>query len=75
MARTKNATPLKREPSSEYTQKNGTALNGTPRKLEKETNGTSVTAEALKSLVPEEARKGSGVLPFLIAVGGIYGSL
>ncbi len=79
MARTKQATPLRREPSSEYTSK---AQNGTPsrsiRNLDKETNGNgaldgSAAEKVLESVVP--GVKETGALQFLIAVGGIYGSL
>lgn len=75
MARQKT-TPLRREPSSEYTA-------GTPKSSkfqeEMEINGSSngftnrkQDSSVLKALsVPKEA----GALQFLIAVGGIYGSL
>lgn len=68
MARQK-ATPLRREPSSEYTA-------GTPRNQEKIngdviTNGHANESPVTNALVPKEA----GALQFLIAVGGIYGSL
>ncbi|KAH8595698.1 UAA transporter family-domain-containing protein [Bisporella sp. PMI_857] len=81
MARTKQATPVRREPSSEYYSK--ADQNGTPsrsvRNLDRVVaNGSSKAAEhtkveVLKSMVPE-ARKEAGVLQFLMAAGGIYGS-
>ncbi|PBP28758.1 UAA transporter [Diplocarpon rosae] len=75
MGRTKQPTPLRREPSSEYTSK--AEGNGTPsrsvRKLDKEANGNVAAAEhILESVVP--GVKEAGALQFLIAVGGIYGS-
>ncbi|PBP26596.1 UAA transporter [Diplocarpon rosae] len=75
MGRTKQPTPLRREPSSEYTSM--TEGNGTPsrsmRKLDKEVNGNVAAAEhILESVVP--GVKEAGALQFLIAVGGIYGS-
>jgi solute carrier family 35 (UDP-galactose transporter), member B1 len=83
MARTKQATPLRREPSSEYTSK--ADQNGTPtrisRNMDKEANGTrrrgsvSLTAESVIEALAPEARKEAGALQFLVAVGGIYGSL
>ena len=79
MARTKQATPLRRDPSSEYVQGVG---NGTPtrsaRNFDREVvnrgsaNGL-VNGEVLKSVVP--VTKETGALQFLVAVGGIYGSL
>jgi UDP-galactose transporter B1 len=81
MARTKQATPLRRDPSSEYFSKADATKTPTrsPRNLDKETNGT-VTAngfmaeKVIETLAPE-ARKEAGAVQFLIAVGGIYGSL
>ena len=80
MARTKQATPLRREPSSEYTSK--ADRNGAPshsaRSLDKAFNGIVTdhthAEEVLKSMVPE-FRKEAGAFQFLVAVGGIYGSL
>lgn len=82
MARTKQATPLRRDPSSEYVK--GDSY-GTPSRsprnmnMDKETekslsqtngktNGTAVAPAHIET-------EGPGVLQFLIAVGGIYGSL
>lgn len=80
MARTKQATPLRREPSSEYTSK---AENGTPSRSAKNSdkqlidgNGATLGGAAehlLEDVVP--GVKEAGALQFLIAVGGIYGSL
>jgi UDP-galactose transporter B1 len=83
MARTKQATPLRREPSSEYTSKadqNGTQTRSS-RNLDKETDGTgrrgsvSLAAESVIEALAPEAKKEAGALQFLVAVGGIYGSL
>ncbi|KAG4424949.1 hypothetical protein IFR04_001920 [Cadophora malorum] len=77
MARSKQATPLRREPSSEYTSK----IDGTPsrsaRSVDKHMNGNgamngSAAEKVLESVVP--GVKEAGALQFLIAVGGIYGS-
>ncbi|CAL3964710.1 unnamed protein product [Diplocarpon coronariae] len=75
MGRTKQATPSRRDPSSEYTSKaegNGTPSRST-RISDKEVNGNVAAAEhILESVVP--GVKEAGALQFLIAVGGIYGS-
>ncbi|KAI6716020.1 hypothetical protein PZA11_002347 [Diplocarpon coronariae] len=75
MGRTKQATPSRRDPSSEYTSKaegNGTPSRST-RISDKEVNGNVAVAEhILESVVP--GVKEAGALQFLIAVGGIYGS-
>jgi hypothetical protein len=80
MARIKQATPLRRDPSSEYFSKGhptGTPSRS-PRNLDRETNGSAEvnghTNELIKTLAPK-AQKEAGALQFLIAVGGIYGSL
>ncbi|PQE13151.1 UAA transporter protein [Rutstroemia sp. NJR-2017a BBW] len=82
MARTKQATPLRRNPSSEYTSKAeayGTPSRN-PRNLDKEANGNAPAqngnALGLKSSAPvkEKVQKEAGALQFVIAVGGIYGS-
>jgi solute carrier family 35 (UDP-galactose transporter), member B1 len=81
MARTKQSTPLRRDPSSEYFSKadvNGTPTRS-PRNLDKETNGTvtsnGFTAETVIETLAPDARKEAGALQFLVAVCGIYGSL
>jgi UDP-galactose transporter B1 len=83
MARTKQATPLRRNPSSEYTSKAeapGTPSRN-PRNLDKEANGNAPAqnghALGLKSNAPvkEKVQKEAGALQFVVAVGGIYGSL
>ncbi len=78
MARTKQATPLRRNPSSEYTSK--ADQNGTPnrvsRNLNKELNVNGHTnGQVLEIFAPKANQKGAGALQLLIAVGGIYGSL
>ncbi|EKD19143.1 uncharacterized protein L3040_007254 [Drepanopeziza brunnea f. sp. 'multigermtubi'] len=78
MARTKQATPLRREPSSESM---GKAVNETPsrsaNKLDKEINRNNAAIggaaeKMLENVVP--GVKEAGALQFLIAAGGIYGS-
>lgn len=77
MARTKQATPVRRNPSSEYISKE----DRTPIRslIDKElTNGTTnghTKESLLESVVPKAHQKEAGALQFLIAVGGIYGSL
>ena len=82
MARTKQATPLRREPSSEYFSKAdapGTPSRS-PRNLEK-TNGyanghTNGHVETIIDKLPVPvADKEHTILQLLFAVGGIYGSL
>ena len=90
MARTKQATPLRREPSSEYFSKAdapGTPSRS-PRNLEKtngyangyangHTNGhTNGHAETIMDKLPVPvADKEHTIWQLLFAVGGIYGSL
>jgi hypothetical protein len=79
MARTKQSTPLRREPSSEYVhgEARGTPSRGT-RNIEKEKwndileNGDA-NADILKPAV--SAQKEAGLLQLIFAAGGIYGSL
>jgi UDP-galactose transporter B1 len=81
MGRIKQATPLRRDPSTEYFSRadaNKTPARS-PRNLDKETNGAVtangfMTEKVIGTLAPE-ARKEAGALQFLVAVGGIYGSL
>jgi UDP-galactose transporter B1 len=76
MARTKQATPLRREPSSEYISKNegpGTPSRS-PRNLNKEKEAANGLANG--SIVKPVAEvKEAGALQLVFAVGGIYGSL
>lgn len=82
MARTKQATPLRREPSSEYTSKADGY--GTPsrsaRNLDREINGFAtkeaglLDGDVVRPIIPE-AKKDAGLLQLLFAAGGIYGSL
>ncbi len=82
MARTKQATPLRREPSSEYFSKAdapGTPSRS-PRNLEKKTNGTNGYANghangSTKKLSVPVAAKESTIWHLFFAVGGIYASL
>jgi hypothetical protein len=78
MARTKQATPLRRDPSSEYFSRD---LTGTPsrspaawenEKSNGEANGHANGSVAEK---PATARKEAGAMQLLVAVGGIYASL
>ena len=80
MARTKQATPLRRNPSSEYTSK------ADPRSLDKKRNGNAPAQNGethtlknavVKSDAPlkEKAQKEAGALQLVFAVAGIYGSL
>jgi UDP-galactose transporter B1 len=80
MARTKQATPQRRNPSSEYTSK--ADPNGTPtrvsRNLNKDLNGNAnghTNGRVPEKFAPKENQKGAGALQLLIAVSGIYGSL
>ena len=79
MGRTKQTTPLRREPSSEYTSK----ADRTPRKETAGTilNGGDVFAtkedsngDLVRPIVPD-GKKDAGILQLLFAAGGIYGSL
>lgn len=81
MARTKQATPLRREPSSEYTSKADGY--GSPsrsaRNLDRDTNATftgkeMMASDTVRPIIPE-TKKDAGILQLLFAVGGIYGSL
>ncbi|RDL40606.1 Multidrug resistance efflux transporter EmrE [Venustampulla echinocandica] len=79
MARTKQATPLRRDPSSEYVK--GDA-HGTPSRnprnmnVEKEKSPSHANGKANGSaLAPaHKEAEGPGIVQFLMAVGGIYGS-
>jgi solute carrier family 35 (UDP-galactose transporter), member B1 len=79
MARTKQSTPLRREPSSEYVhgETRGTPLKSS-RGVEREmSNGMleakQVNGDILKPAV--SAQKDAGLLQLIFAAGGIYGSL
>ena len=84
MARTKQATPLRREPSSEYSSK----LDRAPRSREPseshevaahEPNGKANGLAAVESKSQSEAaavaKKDPGVVTLIIDVAGIYASL
>lgn len=80
MARSKQAEPLRRNPSSEYTSKaDGTgARTLSSKKSNKELNGNAPTVNgALKSdaLLKGKTQKEAGALQLIFAVAGIYGSL
>lgn len=81
MARTKQATPLRREPSSEYTSKADGY--GTPsrsaRNLDRDNKSVFATKEdangdVVRPIIPE-TKKDAGIIQLLFAAGGIYGSL
>lgn len=83
MARTKQATPLRREPSSEFTAK-GEEI-GTPTRsgrnldrdvyaTEKSNGQTNGHANGSIMKVEPEAKE-AGALQLVFAVGGIYGAL
>jgi UDP-galactose transporter B1 len=79
MARTKQATPLRREPSSEYFSKNdgsGTPSRS-PRNLDKEKEGSNgfANGSVVKKSEGQPEKKEAGALQLVFAVTGIYGSL
>lgn len=71
MARIKQATPLRRDPSSEFISRE----DRNPRSVEK-SNGTNghMNGSVLKALDPKQSKE-AGLVQLLFAVGGIYGSL
>jgi UDP-galactose transporter B1 len=79
MARTKQATPLRRDPSSEYFSRD---TSGTPSRSpgswdkEKSNSGANghKNGSITKSSTPK-AQTEAGLIQLLIAVGGIYASL
>ena len=80
MARTKQATPLRREPSSEYYSKAdapGTPSRS-PRNLDKEINGSLIANGVAIGTLSKDATlevKEAGAIQLLVALAGIYGSL
>lgn len=80
MARTKQATPLRREPSSEYYSKAdapGTPSRS-PRNLDKEINGSLIANGVTNGTLSKSAAlevKDAGAIQLLVALAGIYGSL
>ncbi|KAH8658647.1 UAA transporter family-domain-containing protein [Tricladium varicosporioides] len=75
MARTKQATPLRREHSSEFVKgtPNGTPSRS-PRNLEVKDVSTNGIANGGLLKINAPNKKEAGALQFLVAVGGIYGS-
>ena len=71
MARVKQATPLRRNPSSEFISREDRS----PRRLEK-SNGTNgyTNGSVLKAMATKQPKE-AGVLQLILAAGGIYGSL
>ncbi|KAJ8065575.1 hypothetical protein OCU04_006254 [Sclerotinia nivalis] len=79
MARTKQAEPLRRKPSSEYTSKSDAtgSKSLSARNLNKEMNGNAPAQNGVvKSDAPLKAKtqKEAGALQLVFAVAGIYGS-
>jgi UDP-galactose transporter B1 len=71
MARVKQATPLRRDPSSEFISRE----DRNPRSLEKSNGANKDTnGSVLNALAPKQPKE-AGVVQLLLAVGGIYGSL
>jgi solute carrier family 35 (UDP-galactose transporter), member B1 len=78
MARTKQANPVQRTPSSEYvTRQNGAAANSVNFHSTVEpapSNGAALAGKT--AIAPREIeKKEAGILQLVIAVAGIYGSL
>lgn len=75
MARTKQAKPVERQPSSEYV----TRQTSTPSKMRDEMtpqpNGVDSKIATVPVPAPAMAKKDAGVAQLVIAVAGIYGSL
>ncbi|KAF7856239.1 uncharacterized protein EAF02_011498 [Botrytis sinoallii] len=79
MARTKQAEPLRRNPSSEYTSKaDATGTRSlSAKKSNKELNGNAPTqngAPKSDALLKGKTQKEAGALQLIFAVAGIYGS-
>ena len=82
MARTKQATPLRREPSSEYSGKHDrlprsrevSATHEMEEKLSEVANGRD-TAPRAEIKTPLVAKKEAGIVTLIIDVAGIYASL
>lgn len=70
MARTKQATPLRREASDEYFSRRDVS---TP--VRKSSNGGVVISTPVEKAKAEPEKREAGVLELAIAVGGIYASL
>lgn len=83
MARTKQATPLRRELSSEYTSKNDrtprsrevSAAHDLSEKLNGVANGRVSARSGSASSVAAIAKKEAGIVTLIIDVAGIYASL
>jgi UDP-galactose transporter B1 len=83
MARTKQATPLRRELSSEYTGKHDRTprsreVSGThdlTEKLNAVANGQASAADSAPAAAVAVAKKEAGIVTLIIDVAGIYASL
>lgn len=75
MARTKQATPIRREPSSEYISKSDRSpkrMVATPAEASPKANGN---ARAVAVAPASPSTKDAGVVTLIIDVAGIYASL
>ena len=83
MARIKQATPLRREPSSEYSGKHdrtprsreASATHAMPEKPNKTANGQASAGAETKAPAAAVAKKEAGIVTLIIDVAGIYASL
>jgi hypothetical protein len=74
MARTKQATPIRREPSSEYISKSDRSpkrMVATPTEVSPKANGKAAGG----AVAPAPSTKEAGVVTLIIDVAGIYASL
>ena len=72
MARVKQATPLRRDPSSEFISREDRS----PRSVEKTSNGMNgyTNGSVVRAIAPKQPKE-AGLVQLLFAAGGIYGSL
>src|SRR3978361_1506750 len=79
MARTKQATPLRRDPSSEYFTRDTTGTpSRSPGSWDSDKSNGSANGHTNGSVVKGSApavQKEAGAMQLLVAVGGIYASL
>ena len=84
MARTKQATPVRRTPSSEYSgkhdrilqRKDPGAANGLPEKVNGAANGQAAgQSKTSHGDKPAVAKKDAGIVTLITDVAGIYASL
>lgn len=72
MARSKQATPIRREPSSEYVSKQDRT---TPSKISAAVNKATSNGSAHGANVGQAAKREAGLVTLVIDVAGIYASL